>query len=148
MSAPFASPAWTDSLATALQDSAAVRTESISWVHGPLVLVIDGEAEHGLEQAGVRVDLHEGSVRSVDQVAAGDAARSPFVVGGSLAHWKAVFGGTLSIVDGILESKLRVRGDLPTLARHRALLDGIASVGGEVATSWQDEQEPAVAPAG
>lgn len=147
MTATFASEPWAASLAEGLQQSAAVRTESMTWVHGPILLVVDADAEHGLDATALRLDLHEGSVRDVRVVDPTGAARAPFAVGGSLARWKAVFGGALSLVDGVLESKLRVRGDLPTLARHRSLLDAIAAVGGELETQWQDEQAPAAAPA-
>lgn len=148
MTATFASPDWARSLATRLEESAAVRTGCVTWVHGPLLLVIDGDEEHGLDATALRIHLHEGAVRGVEVADPSAARRSPFAIGGSLARWKAVFGGSLSLVDGVLESKLRVRGDLPTLARHRALLDAIAAAGGELDTTWQDEQEPASASAG
>ena len=148
MSASFASSEWAEQLRAGLQDSAPVRTDSMTWIFGPIVFVVDADAEHGLEATALRLDVHEGSVRGVTVVDPDDAARSPFAIGGSLARWKAIFGGSLSIVDGILESKLRARGDLPTLARHRGLLDAIATVGGALDTSWQDENEPAAATAG
>jgi putative sterol carrier protein len=148
MSATFASQEWADSLGAHLLDSASVRTDSITWVYGPLLLVVDADAEHGLEATAIRIDLHEGSVRGVELIDHDDVVRAPFAIGGSLARWKAVFGGELKIVDAILESKLRARGDLPTLVRHRTLLDGIATAGASLTTKWQDEQEPAAAPAG
>lgn len=148
MSASFASTDWAASLHERLQDSAAVRTGSVTWIYGPIALVVDADAEHGLEAAALRLDVHEGSVRGVAVLDPAEAARCPVAIGGSLARWKAIFGGSLSIVDGVLESKLRVRGDLPMLARHRALLDAIAAAGGELETAWQDEDEPAAATAG
>ena len=147
MSATFASQEWADSLGVHLNESASVRTESMSWVFGPIMLVVDADEEHGLTRTAVRIDLHEGTVRGVAVAPAENAARVPFAIGGSLARWKAVFGGELPFVDGVLQSRLRVRGDLPTLVRHRGLLDAIAAAGGELATVWQDEQEPAAAQA-
>lgn len=148
MTASFASQEWADLLGSRLQDSAPVRTGSMSWVFGPLMLVVDADAEHGFEATAVRLDLHEGSLRGVTRLSPDEAARAPFAIGGSLARWQAVFAGQLSLVDGILQSKLRMRGDLPTLARHRDLLDAITTAGGELETSWPQEQEPAAASAG
>jgi putative sterol carrier protein len=145
MTASFASAAWAEQLASQLQESARVRTESMSWVFGPLVLLVDADAEHGLEATGIRIDLHEGAVRGVEVIPAADAVRAPFVLGGSLARWKTVFGGSLDIVDAVLDSRLRAVGDLPTLARHRDLLASIAAAGGAVDTAWQDEQVEAAA---
>ena len=148
MTASFASAAWAEQLATRLQESASVRTESMSWVFGPIAFVVDADAEHGLEATAVRIDLHEGTSRGAEVISVADAARTPFVLGGSLARWKAIFGGSLALVDAVLDSRLRATGDLPTLARHRGLLTAIAAAGGEVDTAWQDEQEPASASAG
>lgn len=148
MIASFASDAWVEQLATRLQESASVRTESMSWVFGPLALVVDADAEHDLEATAIRIDLHEGASRGVTVISPAEASRAPFVLGGSLGRWKSVFDGSLPLVDAVLDSRLRATGDLPTLARHRELLAAIAAAGGSVETAWQDEQEPASASAG
>jgi hypothetical protein len=147
MTASFASQAWIDQLRDGLDGSATVRTESVTWVFGPLQLVVDADEEHGLARTGIRIDLHEGSVRSVELTDASEEQRVPWAIGGTLARWKDVFSGSSNVVDLVLGSRLRLRGDLPSLARHRALLDAIAAVGGSLETSWQDEQEPASAQA-
>lgn len=138
MTASFASQEWANSLGTHLQESATVRTESVTWIFGPIDLVVDGDSEQGTEATAMRLDVHEGSVRSVRVVAADQTGRVPFAIGGSIARWQAVFGGSLDLVDGALEAKLRVRGDLPTLARHRSLLAAITVAGREVATTWPE----------
>lgn len=148
MTASFASTAWAEQFATRLQESASVRTESMSWVFGPLAFVVDADPEHGLEATAIRIDLHEGASRGVEIVSAAEGSRAPFVLGGSLARWKSIFDGSLTLVDAVLDSRLRATGDLPTLARHRGLLTAVAAAGGEVETAWQDEQEPASASAG
>ncbi len=140
MIASFASDAWAEQFATRLQESASVRTESMSWVFGPMAFVVDADAEHGLEATAIRVDLHEGSSRGVEVISVAEAARAPVVLGGSLARWKSVFDGSLELVDAVLDSRLRATGDLPTLARHRNLLAAIAAAGGQVETAWQDEK--------
>ncbi len=147
MASSFASQEWATEFGARLQESARVRTESMSWVFGPLVLLVDADGEHGVDATAIRIDLHEGAVRGVEVVRAADAGRSPFVLGGSLARWKAVFAGSPAFVDAVLDSRLRAAGDLPTLARHRDLLAAIAAAGGEVDTTWQDEQAEAAAPA-
>lgn len=148
MTATFASPDWADRLATSLQDSARVRTESMSWVFGPLLLIVDADDEHGFEATGLLLDLHEGSCRAVASTPASSAPLTPFSISGSLATWKSVSDGTLDVVDAILDSKLRSRGDLPTLARHRALLGAVVATAGGLETTWPQEQEPVAAPAG
>ncbi|MCW2925379.1 MAG: hypothetical protein JWM98_2783 [Thermoleophilia bacterium] len=143
MSSSFASSSWAELLGEQLRDSATVRTECVTWIFGPIAFVVDADEEHGVEPTTLLLDLHEGTVRGVSAVPSAESGRVPFAIGGSLARWKAVFGGTQGIVDGVLDSRLRVRGDLPTLMRHRALLDAVAAAGASVETSWQDETEAA-----
>lgn len=138
----FAASDWTSDFAAALEGSAPARTGSVSWVFGPLVLVVDGDEELGFEATAIRIDLHEGTSRGVRSVPVRDAGRSPFVLSGSLARWRSIFGSELSIVDAVLDSRLRYVGDLPTVVRHRDLLDAVAAAGGSVETTWP---EPAVA---
>jgi hypothetical protein len=139
MTASFASQEWADSLAVHLNDDARVRTDAMTWVFGPMLLVVDADAEHGFEATGIRIDVHEGDVRHVTLVDPATANLVPTAFGGSLARWKSVFSGSLSMFDGVREAKLRVRGDLPTLQRHSGLLDGIARGAAAVVTRWPDE---------
>ncbi|MCW2950371.1 MAG: hypothetical protein JWN41_1384, partial [Thermoleophilia bacterium] len=125
MNDTFASQDWVDSLASQLRGDAQVRTECVTWIFGPLVIVVDPDDDHGFAGAAVKVDMFEGDVRRVELVERETAYLSPFVIAGSLARWKSIFGGQLAIIDGVLQSKLVVRGDLPTFTRHRALLDAI-----------------------
>jgi hypothetical protein len=140
MSATFASQEWADSFAVHLRDDAQVRTESVTWIFGPLLLQVEPDAELGFEGAVLRLDLFEGDLRSITLVTPAEAERSPFVLTGSFARWKTIFGGQLAIIDAVLQSRLVVRGDLPTLTRHRALLDAITRVAASLDTVWHDEQ--------
>lgn len=139
----FASADWATQLAAALGDSAPFRTASVTWVFGPVLLVADADAERSFDGAAFAIDVHEGACRGVSMVNRDDAARFPFVVEGGLARWEAVFGGTQSIVDGILDSRLRAKGDLPTLVRHRDMLDALATVAGTLGTEWPAVPAPA-----
>src|SRR5688572_5311877 len=114
MSSTFASPEWAAELATRLRDDARVRTESVTWVHGPLALVVDPETPDGTATA-LRIDLHEGSVGDVDVMEPGAVRLVPFAFGAPVARWQSIVGGELTIYDGILQGGLRARGDLPTV---------------------------------
>lgn len=140
MTASFASKEWATALGAGLEESARVRTESVTWVFGPLTLVVDADDALGVETTALRLDLHEGSCRDITRSTAADAAAapSPFELRGSLARWKSILGGELSIVDAVLDSRLRATGDLPTLVRHRGLLDAIAETGGAIETEWPE----------
>lgn len=143
MSATFASPEWADSLAAHLREDAQLRDDASTWVYGPITLVVDGAEQHGFDAAAMRLDLHAGEVAGVTTTSPSDAQLAPFELVGSLAHWRAVLGGAPTVMDAVLQSKLQVRGDLPTLARHSSLLDGIARSASAIETVWPDEQTEA-----
>lgn len=147
MSMEFASQEWAAALATYLEGSASVRTESMSWVFGPVHLNVDADPEHGLDATTISIELHEGSVRSVAATAPGDAGIAPFALDASLARWKSVFDGSLDIIDAIMQARIEANGDLPTLTRHRSLLAALAAAGAQIDTAWQDEREAAAASA-
>lgn len=140
MSVTFASPEWASALAAQLEQDAQVRPDSMTWVFGPIVFVVDADDEHGFDATGILLDLHEGSVRDVSAVEPSRWPRVPFAIGGSLARWRSVLAGELPILEGILQARLRSRGDLPTLQRHGGLLDGIIRAAAALDTSWPDEQ--------
>jgi putative sterol carrier protein len=142
MTASFASKEWAEALGARLDESARVRTESMSWVFGPLTLVVDADDELGIEATALRLDLHEGSCRGITRSTAAAAAVTPFELRGTPARWKSILAGELSMVDAVLDSRLRAAGDLPTLARHRGLLDAIAEAASAIETEWP---EPATA---
>lgn len=133
-----ASPEWTKELAGALQKSDDVRTNAATWTHGPIALVVDADEAKSFSGASVVLELRDGSVTA----AAGDRL-TPFGFSGSLDRWQAIFSGSSTMVDAALESKLHVRGDLPTLARHRGLLDAIAQTAGSLTTTWPEVPETA-----
>jgi hypothetical protein len=136
----FASPDWAAQLAAALEQSAAVRTESVTWVHGPVVLEIDADPEHGSAATALRLDLHEGAIRAVEVVRTHGRVTGPFSIGGTPARWRAALQGELHVTDAILDSRLRATGDLPTLVRHRAMFDAIAAAASSIDTTWADQQ--------
>lgn len=139
MSAPFASDAWIDQWADALRSSDAVRDAATTWVYGPVAFDIDGDAEHGVEPTTLELDVTAGGVRGVRRIDRSDLRLTPFVVGGPFTRWKGVFSGSLPVVDGVRDARLRSSGDLPTIWRHAGLFDAIAAAGSSVATSWQDD---------
>lgn len=141
MSATFASPEWATTLAGNLREDAQLRTDAATWVHGPITLVVDGAADHGFDATAMRIDVHAGDVAGVTSAAPQESTLAPFELCGTLAHWRAVLGGSPTVMDAVLQSKLQVRGDLPTLARHRGMLDGIVRSASAIETVWPDEQD-------
>lgn len=133
-----ASPEWIAELSTALATSAYVRADAGTWTHGPITLTVDADDARSFAGASVVLDPRDGSI-----TASAGPRLTPFGFSGSLDRWNAIFAGSTNMVDAALESKLHVRGDLPSLVRHRGLFDAVAKVAGELTTTWPDKPEPA-----
>lgn len=137
----FASADWCQQLYSALVNSADLRTQSVTWVHGPLMLIVDEDSEHGFERTQIRLSLHEGTCRSVTlDEEAHHLLATPFTISGSLARWRSMINGEIPVLKAILGSQVRFNGDLPTIARHEHLLDAIMGAARFIDTLWADEQ--------
>jgi len=148
MAEPFATQSWIDALWAELRSDETFRAAGASWVHGPLLLVIQADPEKGFaETVAIRMDLHQGETRDLRLVPAHGARITPFVLTGPFARWKNVLSAATDAYEAILQGRLRLKGDLPVLARHRSLLGALASCAARVPTNWQDDAA-APAPAG
>lgn len=149
MAIDFTSSAWSDQLLAAARASDALREAGVTWIMGPVLLVIDAAAADGLsERVALRIDMHAGEVRDVRWVDDIDAAgaRTPFVIAGSYQRMRTLLSGELDVVDALLASSLRITGDLPAIARHRALFTALSAAAASIDTAWPEAAaEPATA---
>lgn len=131
-----ASPEWTAVLAHELQEHAEVRDDAATWTHGPIALIIDADEARSYPGGRVVLEIHDGAIG-----ASAEPALTPFAFSGSLDRWQAIFSGSETMMDAALQSKLHVRGDLPSLQRHRGLLDAVAKTAGGLETVWPAKPE-------
>lgn len=144
----FGTREWAAAAADRLRSDADVAAAGQTWYHGPLLLFVEPDDKSGVtDTTALRIDVHHGRVQDCRLADVREAQLTPFVVSGSFPRWKQAFLGNLDLLDAILESKLRVKGDLPALQRHQQLLRSLLSAIGGVDTAWPDEVEDA-APAG
>jgi hypothetical protein len=145
----FASREWLDEFWAALRASDAVRQAGATWAHGPMLFVIEAEADKGFPGAvAVRIDVHEGEVRDV-RVA--ERLIGPWRLTAPYTRWKAVFSDGADLVDAITGSRVSFIGDLPTFTKHRALWNAVTASTRTLTTTYPDDvpaETEAAAPAG
>ena len=66
-------------------------------------------------------------------------SRSPFVISAPYSRWKDVLHGDLDPVKGMMQGKLKVRGDLPTIVRYVRAANELVRLTGTVETTFPDE---------
>ena len=86
---------------------------------GEVAFVIEAEPDRGLpEDVWATLDLWHGACRGGGVIAEEAASQAPFVIRASLSRWREVLEGDLDPVRGMVQGKLKLRGDLPTILRY------------------------------
>jgi putative sterol carrier protein len=111
-----------------------------TWTKGVVALVCAAEPAVGVtEDVGIWLDLHEGVCRDARIVPAEEARKAPFVVTGEYARWKQVIQGQLDPIKGMMQGKLRLKGDLPTIVRYVKASKTLVASAANVDTTFLDD---------
>ena len=139
MAVPAFSEEWADAFKTEINQSPAYRSAAKGW-RWTVGLVVDAEPDKGFASArGVVLDLYEGEARQVT-VADADAARGcDFVISAPYSRWKQVAKKELDATRGMLQGKLRLKGDLPTIVRYTKAARELTECTSRLDTQWPDE---------
>ena len=83
-------------------------------------LVVEAEPDkHFAEARGIVMDLFDGEARDIKVGPASDAQKCDFVITAPYSRWKQVATKELDATKGMLQGKLKLKGDLPTIVRDR-----------------------------
>ena len=70
------------------------------------------------EDRGLYLDLFEGEAREVRSVTPEEASACDFVITAPYSRWKQVMLKELEPTKGMMQGKLKLKGDLPTIVRY------------------------------
>jgi putative sterol carrier protein len=113
----FPSEEWVTAFGEAINANPEYRTGAADWTHGVVSLVIKATAPQLPDDFGIWLDLDRGVCREARAVTAAEAATAPFCITGEYARWKQVIGKELEPIKGMMQGKLKLKGDLPTIVR-------------------------------
>lgn len=114
----FGSQEWLDEVALRVNESESYRQAAATW-EGAVAFVFEAEPDQGWpETVQALLDLWHGECRSARLVEPREAEGAPFVLRAPLTRWRQVIGRELDPIKGIMQGKLRLTGDLPTIVRH------------------------------
>ena len=135
----FPSDEWFQRFVEVINGSEEYREYTETW-EGDVVIHVEAEPDKGVptDVYGL-LDLWHGSCRGGGLVDRARADRAEFVVRAPYARWKDVILGDLDPVKGLVQGKLRVRGDLPKILRYTKGTQELALLTGEVETTFPDE---------
>lgn len=140
MAVVFGSEQWAEGFWAAIRGSDEYRRAGATWVHGVCALVIEAEPDKNFpESKALWLDLHEGEARDVRLVSVEEATKAPFVIYAPYTRWKQISRGELDPIKGIMQGRLRLKGDLPTIVRHVEASKALVNCSAAVDSEFPDE---------
>ena len=137
--AVFPSEEWFAEFVSRINASEEYRDAARTW-EGDVSLVFEAEPDKGVPaDVWGWLDLWHGECRSGRLVDAERGSAARFVVRAPYSRWKDIIRGKLDPVKGIMQGKLKLRGDLPAIIRHVRAASELVHLSSEVETEFVDE---------
>jgi putative sterol carrier protein len=103
-------------------------------------LVVEAEPDRNFpESRGIVMDLFEGEARDIKVGSADEARACDFVITAPYSRWKQVATKELDATRGMLQGKLKLKGDLPTIVRYTKASQEMTECTTRVPVEWPDE---------
>jgi putative sterol carrier protein len=141
----FPSAEWLTVYAERINSSPEYREAAATW-EGDIAYVFEAEPDKGVpEEVWTWLDLWHGQCRGHRYgVSADEGQRSAFIIRAPYSRWKDVIKGELDPVKGMMQGKLKLKGDMPTILRHVKAANELVILAGSVPTEFVDEKGPVV----
>lgn len=138
----FPSDEWLRIYQDRINGSAEYREAAATW-EGAIAFVFEAEPDRGIpEDLWAWLDLWHGECRGARMVTPEEGGRAPYVIRAPYTRWKEVLAGNLDPVRGMMQGKLRLQGDLPTIIRHVRAANELVRLTSTVPTEFLDEVPP------
>ena len=133
------SPEWAQAFKDEINKSPVYREAGKGW-KWTVGLVVEAEPDKGFpESRGVVMDLYDGEARDIKVGPAADAQQCDFVITAPYSRWKQVATKELDATKGMLQGKLKLKGDLPTIVRYTKASQEMTECTARVPVEWPDE---------
>ncbi|MGC8900569.1 MAG: SCP2 sterol-binding domain-containing protein [bacterium] len=155
MAIPFPSEEWISAFKEKINSNPNYKESGANWEHGTISLimqfdqdvlekikkdpVLSKQMKEGETAVGVWLDLYHGVCREAKRVTAEEAEKAKFVIIGDYARWKSVMKKELDPVKGMMQGKLKLKGDLPTIVRFVKAAQDLVDSATMVDTKFVDE---------
>jgi putative sterol carrier protein len=136
--------AFTDEFAQAYKDeinnSEAYRQAGKGW-KWTVALIAEAEPDKNFpESKAMYLDLFDGQAREVKLVSPEEASKCDFVISAPYSRWKQVMKKELDPTRGMMQGKLKLRGDLPTIIRYQKAAREMVECVARLPLIFPDEQ--------
>ncbi len=136
----FPTQPWFDAFVAEVNASEEYRVAAADW-EGDIAFLVEAEPDKNMPaDVWGYLDLWHGACRSGGVVEGHHGERAAYVIAAPYTRWKDVVQGDLDPVKGMMQGKLKVRGDLPTIIRYVRAANELVRLTGEVDTTFPDER--------
>jgi putative sterol carrier protein len=136
---PFPSEAWFTAFEAEINASAEYREAAADW-EGDIAFLVKSEPDKGVpSDVWGWLDLWHGECRGAGLIDEARAAEAAYGITAPYTRWKDIIGGELDPIKGMMQGKLKVRGDLPSIVRQVRAATELVRLTGLVPTAFPDE---------
>lgn len=136
-------PEWVATYENLVQNDAAYKEAAKTW-EGSVVLHILPKPEIGLDkELYIFMDLWHGDARFIKAVPPDVGESGDFVITGEYDRWKQVMMKELDTVKGMMQGKLKLKGDLPTIVRAVKAAVRLVDISNIIDTTFPDDLDAA-----
>ena len=140
--AQFPSEEWLKLYVERINESKDYKEAAATW-EGDISYVFEAEPDKGVnDEVWAWLDLWHGDCRDSKYnlpVEEGEKAR--FIIRAPYSRWKEVIRKELDPVKGMMQGKLKLKGDLPTIVRYVKAANELVNLAQTVPTEFVDEQQ-------
>lgn len=134
----FPTDPWFQDFIAAINDSERYQETAADW-EGDIAFQIEAEPDKGVpETVWAWLDLWHGRCRTGGIVDPETGAACRYVISAPYSRWREVLEGDLDAVRGMMQGKLKVKGDLPTIIRYVNAANELVHLTGTVDTEFPD----------
>jgi putative sterol carrier protein len=134
----FPTDEWFQAFIAQINGSDEYRVAGADW-EGDIAFQILAEPDRGFpETVWGYLDLWHGTCRRGGVVSAGEAAEAAYVLSAPYTRWKDIVLGDLDPIKGMMQGKLKVRGDLPKIVREVRSASELVRLTGEIDSVFPD----------
>lgn len=136
----FATPEWLEAYKDAINASPEIAQAAKDWDDRDIAIVVLAEPERSVPiDLSALFEIDHGKCREARIVSPEEADRATFTITAPYSLWKEVVQGKLDPIRGMLQGKLQVSGDLPTLAREVQAAKALVNLASGVTSKFPDD---------
>jgi putative sterol carrier protein len=139
----FPSDEWVTIYRDRINGSREYREAAATW-EGGVAFEFEAEPDRGVpENLWLLLDLWHGECREARMIDPEEGQRAPYVIRAPYSRWKDVVRGDLDPVKGMMQGKLKLRGDLAMIVRYVRAANELVNLTTQVPTEFLDERPAA-----